>query len=68
MPLYAYRCNKCLSFCEFLVGVSRVKEDLKCPGCGSKNLNKVFSSFDISGTEKGSSCSSCSGGDCSTRG
>ncbi len=43
MPLYEYRCNECGNTFEVLVFSE--DEDIKCPNCGSKNVEKLISSF-----------------------
>ncbi|MDD5195239.1 MAG: zinc ribbon domain-containing protein [Candidatus Omnitrophica bacterium] len=69
MPIFTYFCKKCSSNFELLVGVNQEACALKCPTCGAKSLEKVFSAFKIghgdSATVGSSKCSSCSGGDCS---
>ncbi|UCC94533.1 MAG: zinc ribbon domain-containing protein [Candidatus Omnitrophota bacterium] len=68
MPLYTYVCKRCSKSFEILVSFSRQRGEAKCPECGSNNTEKVFGSFSVSGSTKGTSskCSSCSGGNCST--
>ncbi len=68
MPIYTYICEDCGMKFDILVGINQEKIDAVCPGCGSSSVEKRFSVFGISGSEKGSWCSSCSGGDCSTCG
>ncbi|MDP2924452.1 MAG: zinc ribbon domain-containing protein [Candidatus Omnitrophota bacterium] len=71
MPIYTYLCKKCSQKHDFLVGMNQEKQELKCPSCGGKNLEKQFVLFGISSNspEKSSSshnCGSCSGGSCSS--
>ncbi|MFA7676711.1 MAG: zinc ribbon domain-containing protein [Candidatus Omnitrophota bacterium] len=66
MPIYVYRCNSCSLKTDFLIGVGQEKVKIACPECGSKNLQKVFSPFLVSGTKSSSKCSNCSGGDCAS--
>lgn len=40
MPLYEYRCEKCGGDCELLV---RNDNDIECPKCGSKKLERQLS-------------------------
>jgi putative FmdB family regulatory protein len=40
MPLYEYRCQDCRQLSELLV---RNGERPRCPGCGSKQLDKLLS-------------------------
>jgi|Deesub1362A_J573_1020465.scaffolds.fasta_scaffold04311_2 putative FmdB family regulatory protein len=68
MPIFEYRCNDCGT--EFEELVSGQNPDVRCIKCASKNINKKFSVFGMSGVEKqvssGSSCTSCSSSSCST--
>ncbi len=66
MPIYTYLCKKCKGKFDLLVGVNQEKKTLECPHCKSKDIERVFSSFAISGTDKSSSCSSCQINSCST--
>ena len=43
MPIYEYVCSKCENAFEELVTSSRQK--VKCPSCGSTNLERQFSTF-----------------------
>ncbi|MFA5271645.1 MAG: FmdB family zinc ribbon protein [Candidatus Omnitrophota bacterium] len=66
MPLFSYQCLKCLEKFDLLVGMSQERQDLKCPKCSSRDIEKQFALFSIAGGLSGhSSCGSCSGGDCS---
>jgi putative FmdB family regulatory protein len=68
MPIFEYKCNECSEDFEKLVFGS--SPDVSCPKCNSKNVNKKFSLFGMSGVEKpvtsagGSGCSSCSSSSC----
>lgn len=68
MPIFEYKCNDCGE--EFEELVSGQNPDIACIKCNSKNINKKFSVFGMSGVEKqvssGASCSSCSSSSCST--
>ncbi|MFA6281008.1 MAG: zinc ribbon domain-containing protein [Candidatus Omnitrophota bacterium] len=67
MPLYSYQCKKCLEKFDLLVGMNQDKQDLKCPKCSSRDIEKQFASFAISGGSSGGhSCGSCSSGNCSS--
>ena len=46
MPIYEYRCAECEQVFEAIVQGSQKPG---CPGCGSKKLNKLFSTFAVSG-------------------
>ncbi len=54
MPIFEYKCNGCEEEFEELVTSST--EEVKCPKCGSSNIDKLFSRF------AGSSCKGCSSG------
>ncbi len=43
MPIYEYRCDDCGHAFEKLVPSHRSKPD--CPECGSKQLQRLYSSF-----------------------
>ncbi|MGH7799782.1 MAG: FmdB family zinc ribbon protein [Thermodesulfobacteriota bacterium] len=43
MPLFEYKCDKCENKFETLVLSS--DEEISCPRCESKNIEKLFSSF-----------------------
>ena len=43
MPIYEYKCRKCGNGSEFLVHSSAALDDLKCPACGSKELDRLLS-------------------------
>ncbi len=43
MPIYEYRCRQCGRKSEFLVGVGSASDELKCPECGSSDLEKLLS-------------------------
>jgi putative FmdB family regulatory protein len=65
MPLFTYFCKKCENMFDVLIGVNKDKPQFVCPKCGSQNVEKEPSIFGIKGSSDPSSCSSCSGGDCS---
>lgn len=69
MPLYEYRCQDCDRIFEQLRSMNDADKPVECTYCKSLKTNKVLSLFSaqsagksISGT--GSSCGSCSGGNC----
>jgi putative FmdB family regulatory protein len=70
MPVYTYLCRKCSEKFDILVGMTQEKNELKCPNCNNKDLEKAFVPFRIasSGRQSSSSskCNSCSGGNCSS--
>ncbi|HHT9132491.1 MAG TPA: FmdB family zinc ribbon protein [Candidatus Tripitaka californicus] len=76
MPIYEFQCNSCTSRFEEYFASSSQSRALKCPQCGSGQVNKVFSVFGMggsndnggSGSGSGSSCGSCSATSCDTCG
>ncbi|MFQ6069082.1 MAG: zinc ribbon domain-containing protein [Candidatus Aminicenantales bacterium] len=69
MPIYEFSCKKCSFKFESLVSMGKENE-VCCPRCGGKEIQKLFSSFGIGGGSKrtvsSSSCSSCSATSCNT--
>jgi putative FmdB family regulatory protein len=49
MPLYEYKCRKCSKRFEFLVMGS---EKPCCPKCNGRDLERLFSTFAVSGAER----------------
>ena len=43
MAIYEYRCAKCGTVNEFLVGVGVDSPEIQCSRCGSSELKKIFS-------------------------
>ncbi|HBA82523.1 MAG TPA: hypothetical protein DCZ95_00370 [Verrucomicrobia bacterium] len=68
MPIYEYNCKKCRKAFEKLVPNSQTRPE--CPTCGSKNVEKLFSTFSASvgGPSFEPPCASqgCSSGSCSS--
>jgi len=65
MPIYEYKCAVCGKVSEFLVkSVKSTK--LACPDCGSKKLEKCFSSFAVGVSQAGTSskCLTCTDRGC----
>jgi putative FmdB family regulatory protein len=60
MPIYNYNCEDCNK--EFEVLVKSCDDKTECSSCGSKNVKKVYSSFDFS--MKGNSAPACQSGGC----
>ena len=58
MPIYEYVCLDCQERFETLV--LRSEEEVECPSCESKRLEKVMSAFSLSAGKSGG-CSSSSG-------
>ena len=46
MPIYEYRCNGCHRRVSILVR-SFAESPITCPGCGSTELNRLFSTFSV---------------------
>ncbi|UCF79753.1 MAG: zinc ribbon domain-containing protein [Candidatus Eiseniibacteriota bacterium] len=74
MPIYEFRCGSCGERFEKLCSVGKDK-GVRCPACGGQKSERLFSLFGVrsssksaSGSGAGSSCSTCSGGTCSTCG
>jgi len=69
MPIYDYKCNDCNK--EFEVLVKNDGKATDCTECGSKNIKRVYSSFDFNLNNKSeSSCSmvnNCANGSCGLR-
>ncbi len=62
MPIYEYRCESCQERFEALVYASTV---VACPECGSKTVEKQFSTFAVGGTSlsgPGADCDVARGG------
>ena len=75
MPIYEYVCSECNSKFEQMRPLSQSGEAAACPKCHKPARRKMstFAAFttSVSGVPKtvpgaGSSCSSCSSGNCST--
>ncbi len=67
MPIYEYRCQKCGHQFEKLVRSSTSLDDLKCPRCGERYLERLMSVFGIAGaaggtSSGGASCAPVGGG------
>ncbi|HIE05773.1 MAG TPA: zinc ribbon domain-containing protein [bacterium (Candidatus Stahlbacteria)] len=61
MPIFEYHCYKCTYRFECLVMNQR--EQIICPKCGSSSVEKLFSTFGLSG-DKSSKCTTCSATSC----
>ncbi|MBE9505400.1 MAG: zinc ribbon domain-containing protein [Chloroflexi bacterium] len=74
MPIYEYECDGCGKRFEVRQAVGQGGSDLKCPDCGAIGPRRLFSSFfcpgsgDLSFSSAGSSCSTCSSGNCTSCG
>jgi len=57
MPIYTYVCKDCNEKFDVLVGVTSNESDIKCPKCGSKNINMGFGKFSVGSSDSaGGSC------------
>ncbi|MFP4081405.1 MAG: FmdB family zinc ribbon protein [Candidatus Aminicenantes bacterium] len=70
MPIYEFVCKKCGKHFESLVSVGREKE-VSCEACGSKNIEKLISSFGIGGgssriSSSSDACPTCTANTCTT--
>jgi putative FmdB family regulatory protein len=71
MPIYEFRCLKCNKVFELL---KLKKEDeslmMKCPKCGSPEIERVLSTINIGAPARGrgtkTTVKSCSSGSCAT--
>ena len=73
MPIYEYRCKECTTDFEDLIRNAADEAALRCPGCGSSDCKKAFSTFATSGGAKrggesrgdgGSDCGGCTRSSC----
>ena len=60
MPIYEYRCRECGEITEALVRMGS-KAKVTCANCGSRNVERKFSTFGTGGSSSGSSGASCTG-------
>lgn len=58
MPLYEYRCKKCMSRFEKLKSISNRDEKEKCPFCGDYDTERLVSLFSSNAKECNTSLSS----------
>jgi len=65
MPIFDYKCRDCGEEFDLLVG-SNSGEEEKCIKCGSKNIERKYSSFGVNMNYKSEapSCPTCSTGTC----
>jgi len=76
MPIYEYKCARCGEVFQELVRSSSDEKPLKCPKCGCKKSEKLFSVFaaqgnsskSASGSSGGAGCAGCRSTNCSTCG
>ncbi|MGD9345662.1 MAG: zinc ribbon domain-containing protein [Candidatus Aminicenantes bacterium] len=69
MPIYEFSCKACGASFETLTSIGGEK-DIVCMECGSKDVQKLISSFGIGGgssrVKTSSSCNTCSATSCDT--
>ncbi|MGD8540356.1 MAG: zinc ribbon domain-containing protein [Candidatus Aminicenantes bacterium] len=70
MPIYEFSCNACGCSFETLTSIGGEKK-VTCVKCGSKDIQKLISSFGIGGggsrmKSSSSSCDSCTATSCAT--
>jgi putative FmdB family regulatory protein len=70
MPVFEYMCGACDERFEKLM--FRVSASVSCPACGCEEVERLPSTFGMSGVERqtvsSAACSSCSSGSCSSCG
>jgi len=73
MPLYEFRCDKCGHVFERLCRMGENGKGLTCPECRGRRLRRLMSVFAtrVAGEStrralSGSSCSTCTSGNCAT--
>jgi len=68
MPLYEYRCEDCETTFEQLVAARDRDNGAVCPDCGSKQVQRLISTFAVGKSSSSSSasisCPTCSTGVC----
>ena len=67
MPIYSYICNDCKEKSDLFMGVGGKDEKLICKRCGSKNIERTYSSFGVgssSSKKNMGSDASCPTGTC----
>lgn len=60
MPIYEYKCKDCGK--QFTKLVFKLDEEVGCPSCKSKNVEKMISTISSISGGSGSSCSGGSSG------
>jgi putative FmdB family regulatory protein len=67
MPIYSYICKNCGEKFDLFIRSGGKGEKLVCKKCGSKNIQKTFSSFSMgsSSNKNSRSDSTCPTGACS---
>lgn len=68
MPIYEYRCPKCGHEFEKLVAMSAKAEDITCPKCAQRGVEKKMSLFGASGGDAWGGMSSAAASSCGPTG
>ena len=63
MPIYEYQCKKCGHISEFLEKMGDKKEHV-CEKCGSRDVQKIYSTFATKSDHTTTDKSSCPTGTC----
>jgi len=61
MPIYDFRCQECGEVSEFLVPSSAGSGTLACPGCGSRNMERLISAPSLLKNRVDASGTTCCG-------
>ncbi|MGI6435233.1 MAG: FmdB family zinc ribbon protein [Syntrophomonadaceae bacterium] len=67
MPIYEFKCKDCEHKFEVLTAMGQ-RDEVRCPGCQSSNLESLLSLFNTTGTGEKSrpeACQGCSNNYCS---
>jgi putative FmdB family regulatory protein len=52
MPVYDYVCNDCHKSFELVLTLQEHEKEIKCPGCGSKDVEQEATAFYAVGGKK----------------
>jgi len=66
MPIYEFKCKSCGENLEQLCKLGETGEELLCPHCGKRGLNRLVSGFAAPGIGGQDKCGGCQGGNCSS--
>lgn len=58
MPIFEFKCKECENRFEKIVFKPLDQVEIKCPKCGSKEVEKLISALGSIGAGNGSGCSS----------
>jgi putative FmdB family regulatory protein len=62
MPIFEYRCRKCEKRFERIV--RRIDEEIACPSCEGRSVDKLLSAFAVGSGRKSIPMESCASGAC----